>query len=95
MLYGDALLQAGEFLAAKTQLRRATLLAPCRPEVWHTLARAGRAMNDVHLEYAGLAGLMRLLPEDPQAQRRMAELYRDIIRVHTRRPVPDFSFSPL
>ena len=26
---------------------------------------------------------------------RMAELYRDIIRVHTRRPVPDFSFSPL
>ncbi len=26
---------------------------------------------------------------------RVAELYRDIIRVHTRRPVPDFSFSPL
>ena len=26
---------------------------------------------------------------------RMAELYRDIIRAHARRQVPDFSFSPL
>lgn len=76
MLYGQALLKAGQFAFAKAQLRRAVLLAPSRPEPWQALAQAGRTLRDPHLEFAALAGVMRLWPEDPQLQRRMAELYR-------------------
>jgi len=75
-LYGHALLQAGEREQARAQFRRATLLAPLNPEPWQALMRVAREMNDVHLEIAAIAGLQRLVPDDPQLLRRLAEIYR-------------------
>ncbi|MHB9133153.1 MAG: tetratricopeptide repeat protein [Armatimonadota bacterium] len=76
LVYAEALQQAGLKADAKAQFRRAMLLAPSRPEVWTAMARAGRALNDANFELAALAGAMRIFPEDPQLQRRMAEVYR-------------------
>jgi predicted Zn-dependent protease len=76
LLYGQALLQAGQRERAKAQLRRATLLAPLHPEPWQALARAARETRDEHLEIAAIAGLQRLAPEDPQLLRRLAEIHR-------------------
>lgn len=75
-LYGHALLQAGKREQARAQFRRATLLAPLNPEPWHALMRVAREMNDVHLEIAAIAGLQRLVPENPQLLRRLADIYR-------------------
>jgi len=76
LLYGQALLQVGQRELATAQLRRATLLAPLNPEPWRALLRAAREMQDIHLEVAAIAGLQRLMPEDPQLLRRLAEIYR-------------------
>ena len=78
MLYGEALAQDGQAILAKGQLRRAALLAPWRPEPWQAIARTGRACGDIYLEFAGLAGLMRVFPHDPGTAYRMAFLYRMI-----------------
>ena len=75
-LFGQALLQVGDYARARAQLRRATLLSPMNPEPWQVLARAARDLKDNHLEIAAISGLLRLLPEDPQQLRRLAELYR-------------------
>lgn len=75
-LYGHALMQAGKREQARAQFRGATLLAPLNPEPWQGLMRVAREMQDVHLEIAAIAGLQRLLPEDPQLLRRLAEIHR-------------------
>ncbi|HEY3377525.1 MAG TPA: tetratricopeptide repeat protein [Armatimonadota bacterium] len=78
MLYGESLALAEQPALAKGQLRRAALLAPWRPEPWLTLARVARAHGDLNLEYASLAGLLRVFPNDPVATSRMAALYRQL-----------------
>jgi len=78
VLYGQALLNAKQPAMARAMLRRATLLAPTRLEPWKALEQAGRTLKDPHLQLAALAGMARLLPEDPQLQARMASLYREI-----------------
>jgi|GEM_PF-2568728 len=80
LLYGQALLRAGQREQAKAQLRRATLLAPLNPRPWQALARAAREMKDLHLEIAAIAGMQRLAPEDPQMLRRLADIYRGMGR---------------
>ena len=80
VLYGQALLRAGQRAQARAQFRRATLLAPLDPEAWQALIRAAREMKDAHLEIAAISGLQRLLPEDPQLLRRLAEIYRALGR---------------
>ena len=76
--YGEALALAGQPARAKMVLRRAALLAPCRPEPWLALARQGRAQREVDVEIYGLGGLLRLFPDHPMALRRMAALYGQI-----------------
>lgn len=80
LLYGDALALTGQPIMARAQYRRAALLAPWRPEPWQAIARLGRAQRDATLEYAGLAGVLRIFPNDPTAHYRMAFLCRLIGR---------------
>lgn len=75
-LYGEALLQDGQSLLGKAVLRRATLLAPSRPEPWQALLAAGTMSDDTALVNSALNGLARILPDDPRLQRRMAEFAR-------------------
>ncbi|HEX2950639.1 MAG TPA: tetratricopeptide repeat protein, partial [Armatimonadota bacterium] len=76
MLYGEALAQSGEKTLAKGQFRRAALLAPWRPEPWQTIIDFAHANGDKQLEYAGLAGLMRIFPENVVLRSHLADLYR-------------------
>ncbi|HEY3416393.1 MAG TPA: tetratricopeptide repeat protein, partial [Armatimonadota bacterium] len=76
MLYGQALLLNKQPLQAKALLRRAALLAPNNPEAWRALADAGHAQGDEQLELAGMAGFMRICPDDPPMLARAAALYK-------------------
>ncbi|HEX2998717.1 MAG TPA: hypothetical protein VHR86_00505, partial [Armatimonadota bacterium] len=78
MLYGESLALSNQPVLAKGQLRRAAMLAPWRPEPWLALTNFARQANDANLEYAGLAGLMRVFPEDPGIKMRMAALYQTL-----------------
>ncbi|MHB9022902.1 MAG: tetratricopeptide repeat protein [Armatimonadota bacterium] len=78
LLYGQALLLDKQSLQAKAQLRRTVLLAPNNPDAWRALADAGRVQDDPHLELAGIAGFMRICPEDPPMLARAAALYRAV-----------------
>ena len=75
-LYAAALAAAGQPAAARVCWRQVLLLAPCSVEAWQTVARAARTAEDRQLELTACAGLLRLMPGDPQMLARLAELYR-------------------
>ena len=77
MLYGQALARTGHPDMARAMLRRATLLAPSRPEPWQALAQEARDQHDANTELAALAGQQRVLPDDPLLSHCLAELYRN------------------
>ncbi len=81
ILYGQALAAAGQKEYAKSQFRRAVLLAPTRPEPWEAMAQAGRDLNDRPLEIAALTGLLRLMPENPALLQRLGDAYQALGQV--------------
>ncbi len=76
MLYGQALAHAGHPEMARSMLRRATLLAPSRPEPWQALAQFAGEQQDATLEHETLKGLQRVLPDDPLLLHHLSEVYR-------------------
>lgn len=78
LLYGQALLKAGQAQEAQVQLRRVLLLAPLNIAVWQTVGTIARATGDTRLELTVVSGLLRLTPEDPLLLQQQAALCRQL-----------------